>query len=104
MKATVTQEFDGAKDGAIYPTRLKPGDVIEGDLARVAVAETWATEGEPAKGAETGNGGSLPDDWAKMNAPTMLALAHRYGASDAVATKAHAVDYLKKVEAAGARG
>lgn len=102
MKATVTQEFDGAKDGAIYPTRLKPGDVIEGDLARVAVAQKWATEGEPAKGPETGQAGGLPDGWAKMNMPNMLALARRYGAGDDVTTRAHAVDYLNKVEAAGA--
>lgn len=101
MKATVTQEFDGAKDGAIYPTKFKPGDVVEGDLARVAVAQKWATEGEPEKGAETGKAGGLPDGWAMMNAPTMLALARRHGAGDDVMTKAHAVDYLKKVEAAG---
>ncbi|MBX9943487.1 MAG: hypothetical protein K2Y40_05355 [Reyranella sp.] len=101
MKATVIEEFDGAKDGAIYPTKFKPGDVIEGDLARVAVAEKWATEGDSTKGAETGNSGSLPDGWAKMNVPNMLELARRHGAGDDVTTRAHAVDYLKKVEAGG---
>ncbi len=102
MKAIVTAEFDGARDGAIYPTKFKPGDVIEGDLARVAVAEKWATRGDPAKGVGTGKAGGLPDGWAMLNAPTMLALARRHGAGDDVMTKAHAVDYLKKVEAAGA--
>lgn len=103
MKATVTQEFDGAKDGAIYPTKLKPGDVIEGDLARVAVENKWAVEGEPEKGeGADGTAGGLPDGWAKMNAPNMLALARRHGAGDDVTTKAHAVEYLKGVEAAGA--
>lgn len=102
MKATVTKGFDGAKDGAIYPTTFKPGDVVEGDLARVAVDNGWATEGEPVKGNDDGTAGGLPDGWAKMNAPNMLALARRHGAGDDVTTKAHAVEYLKGVEAAGA--
>lgn len=101
MKATVIEEFDGAKDGAIYPTKFKPGDVVEGDLARVAVAQKWATEGEPAKGAETGKADGLPDGWTMMNAQNMLVLARRYGAGDDVTTKAHAVDYLKTLESAG---
>lgn len=43
MKATVTVAFDGVPDGAIYPRTFAPGDTVEGDLARVAVREGWAT-------------------------------------------------------------
>lgn len=42
MKAIVTKEFAGVKDGEIYPRTWKAGDEIEGDLARVAIAEGWA--------------------------------------------------------------
>lgn len=38
MRATVTKEFEGVKDGEVYPRQLLPGDKIEGDLARTAVA------------------------------------------------------------------
>lgn len=42
--ATVTQAFDGAPDGEIYPKRFNVGDTVTGDLARVAVAEGWAKD------------------------------------------------------------
>ncbi len=42
--AKVTTEFMGAKDGEVYPTQFKPGDIVEGDLAAVAVREGWAEE------------------------------------------------------------
>lgn len=44
MKAIVTKAFPGVKDGEVYPVDFKPGDEVEGDLGRVAVAEGWAEE------------------------------------------------------------
>lgn len=42
MKAKVTKAFPGVRDGQIYPERFKPGDIVEGDLAEVAVEQKWA--------------------------------------------------------------
>lgn len=42
MKAKVTKPFNGAKDGEVYPTAFKAGDVVEGELAKVAVEQKWA--------------------------------------------------------------
>lgn len=44
MRAKVTKSFPGVKDGEVYPKIQNEGDIIEGDLARVAVAEKWAVE------------------------------------------------------------
>jgi len=44
MNATAITTFYGAKDGELYPTRLEPGDPIEGELAEIAVREKWAEE------------------------------------------------------------
>jgi len=66
MKATVIKAFRGAKDGEHYPVEFKPGDTVEGELAKVAVAEKWARvgkgkpapEGDAADGAQSaGEGG-----------------------------------------------
>lgn len=38
----VTVPFDGVPDGGVYPKAHAPGDVVEGDLAAVALAEGWA--------------------------------------------------------------
>jgi hypothetical protein len=37
MKAIVTHEFNGTADGDVYPRKWKAGDMVTGDLARVAV-------------------------------------------------------------------
>jgi hypothetical protein len=44
MNATAITTFYGAKDGELYPTRFEPGDLIEGELAEIAVCEKWAEE------------------------------------------------------------
>lgn len=93
MKATVIEEFDGAKDGAIYPTKWKPGDIVEGDLARVAIENKWAEEGA-AVIAKAGLPAGIPAEWEKMNAPNLLALARGHGAGEDVTKKADAVEYL----------
>ena len=47
MKAIAMTAFEGAKDGELYPTRFKSGDLIEGQLAEIAVREKWAEAIEP---------------------------------------------------------
>lgn len=47
MKAKAITAFDGARDGDLHPTRFCPGDLIEGQLALIAVREKWAEEITP---------------------------------------------------------
>jgi hypothetical protein len=47
MKAIVDKPFDGAPDGELYPRHFESGHVVEGDLARVAVQQGWASISEP---------------------------------------------------------
>lgn len=44
MKAKVTVEFRGRRDGAPQVETIGVGEIISGDLANVAVAEKWAEE------------------------------------------------------------
>lgn len=44
MKATVTTETNARPDGEPLPRAVKVGEVIEGDLAAVAVRDKWAEE------------------------------------------------------------
>lgn len=48
MKAKVVKPFAGVRDGELYPRRFEVADVVEGDLARVAIGEGWAETFEPA--------------------------------------------------------
>jgi hypothetical protein len=47
MNATAITTFYGARDGELYPTKFCPGDLVEGQLAEVAVRERWAEEPQP---------------------------------------------------------
>lgn len=42
--ARVIKGFDGVCDGQVRPRRFVAGDQVYGDLARVAIAEGWASE------------------------------------------------------------
>lgn len=44
-RATVTVAFPGLPDGESQVRNFEPGDLVEGDLADVAIAEDWAVEG-----------------------------------------------------------
>jgi len=50
--AKVVKQFDGVADGDIYPTTFAIGDDVTGNLAAIAIANGWATEGAPAPKAE----------------------------------------------------
>ena len=47
MKARVVKLFIGAPDGALHPRQFEVSEIVEGDLARVAVTEGWAETLEP---------------------------------------------------------
>lgn len=42
MKAIVQIPFRGAPDGEPHSRQFEPGDLVEGDLAAVALREGWA--------------------------------------------------------------
>lgn len=67
--AKVIKPFHGAKDGAIYPQDFNEGDIVEGDLARVALEQGWAEdEKDPGSdGTDTGSDGA--EKKARKNAP-----------------------------------
>lgn len=48
MKAKVVKAFSGVADGQHHPKMWQSGEIVEGNLAEVAVKEKWA---EPVKGA-----------------------------------------------------
>ena len=95
MKAVVTKPFDGAIDGTIYPKHFKAGDVVEGDLARVAVEQGWAVEGEIApEGSKPASPVEIPKLWDTFNAADSVALARALGADEGIKTKAAAVEFI----------
>lgn len=44
MKAIVIKGFPGCRDGDPVPCDFAEGDVVEGDLAQVAIDQGWALE------------------------------------------------------------
>jgi len=102
MKATVIKAFDGARDGSMYPTHWRPGDGIEGDLARVAVREGWATESaiESTEGADT----HIPEGWEAFKAADKVKLARSLGAARSCNTNAGATAYIEAEIAKRAEG
>ncbi|WP_319798320.1 hypothetical protein [Nitrobacter sp.] len=97
MKAVVTTPFPGAKDGDIYPTYFKVGDIIEGDLARVAIEAKLAVEGEelPAEAGPVPAPIEIPANWSDMLAAETVALARALGADESVKTKTAAVAVIE---------
>lgn len=53
MKAKVTKEFAGRPDGEVLTRTLTEGEIIEGDLAEVAIGLGWAKPAEEASAKET---------------------------------------------------
>lgn len=52
MKAKVIKPFRGRRDGSGVVEHFQKGDLIDGDLAVVAVREKWAAEFSEAKEAK----------------------------------------------------
>jgi hypothetical protein len=59
MRAKVTEAFNGVPDGRIHPRQIAVGEIIDGDLAAVAVREKWADELKQE--AESENPSALDD-------------------------------------------
>lgn len=74
-KAKVTTAFPGVKDEEVYPTNFKVGDVVEGELAKVAVENKWAEpvsekEAEKLKAAADKNNETDEEKTEMENKPT----------------------------------
>ena len=69
MKAIVDKPFSGAPDGAIQANDFVKGDVVEGDLARVAVEQNWATEVAEELPLEAKDAGGAPENKMERAAP-----------------------------------
>nr|BDD44155.1 hypothetical protein 22 [bacterium] len=66
-KTTVTQSFNGVKDGEVYPVTFQPGDEVTGQLAEIAVKEGWAVqENQTQSNAQT----NAPKNKAQSTAPS----------------------------------
>jgi len=62
--AIVKVSFWGVADGSTQPVEFKPGDVVSGDLERVAIAEGWA-EKQAAKASKKAKPAPAEDEPAK---------------------------------------
>lgn len=69
MKAIVEVPFKGAPDGEIYGKDFAKGDVVEGDLARVAVEQKWAREVPDELPLGRKDAGAAPENKAQGNTP-----------------------------------
>ncbi|MCA3254936.1 MAG: hypothetical protein INF91_04875 [Alphaproteobacteria bacterium] len=56
--AIVTHSFKGVPDGEVHVKDFAPGDTVTGDLARVALAENWATDAERSAAGQKGRKGA----------------------------------------------
>lgn len=73
MKAIVTCQFSGRPDKDVFSRIIKVGEVIDGDLAMVAVANGWAdAEGETAA---KDNGAGAAIDLEKLTVKQLQELA-----------------------------
>lgn len=69
MKAIVDMPFKGAPDGEIYPRDFVKGDIVAGDLARVAIEQKWATQAPDELPLGIKDAGAAPENKAHGNAP-----------------------------------
>ncbi|MCV3209609.1 hypothetical protein OHD62_17345 [Mesorhizobium sp. YC-39] len=79
MRAKVTKAFRGAPDGAIHPRQIEVGEIIEGDLARVAIDENWAKEvkgAEPSSKAKRGKNSATADELDDLSDADFVKVVH----------------------------
>lgn len=69
MKAIVQVPFKGAPDGELHGMEFVKGDMIQGDLARVAVEQKWAIEQPNELPLGRKDAGAAPENKAQGNAP-----------------------------------
>ena len=94
MKVIVTKEFQGVENGALHPRLYKAGEIVEGRLAEVALAEGWGEEVKAEEAPAPGGAVEVPDAWREFNAADTVALAAALGAVN-IKTKAPAVEFIE---------
>lgn len=94
MKVKITKEFQGVESGALYPRLYTVGEIVEGRLADVALAEGWGDELKAEETVKPTATVEIPDAWREFNAAETVALAAALGAID-IKTKAPAVEYIE---------
>lgn len=95
MKVKITKEFNGVENGALHPRLYAVGEIVEGRLADVALAEGWGDEIEvDDKPPAPTSAVEIPDDWREFNAAETVALAVALGAVD-IKTKAPAIEFIE---------
>jgi hypothetical protein len=88
MKATVIQKFMGVRDGMVYPEPFKPGDVVEGALAKTAIQGGWAeTEDLEAAEAAAAELAKVNDERAESQALADAVRAEQKAAEEAAEAK-----------------
>lgn len=94
MKVKITKEFQGVENGALYPRLYTVGEIVEGRLADVALAEGWGDELKAEETVQPAAMAEIPGDWREFNAAETVALAATLGAVD-IKTKAPAVEFIE---------
>lgn len=93
MKVKITKEFHGVESGALHPRLYAVGEIVEGRLADVALAEGWGDEVKAEERSASTGSVEIPDDWRELKAIGMVALAVSLGAVD-ITTKTQAVEFI----------
>lgn len=74
MAAKVTKEFPGVRDGETQVTVIKVGEIIHGELARVALEQKWAEE---VAGEAAAPGIKTEDDLSEYSVDELKTLARK---------------------------
>jgi len=94
MKAKVTKSFVGRRDDATVSETFKEGDIVEGELATVAVGLKTAEEIKPRDAAKIDKAQTKLDAVRQAHADAVA--AHDAAAGDAKAAEQKKVDAAKK--------
>lgn len=99
MKAKVVKAFPGRPDNEVMTRIVEVGEVIEGELAAVAVREEWAEEVEEVEALpKAEDNGDPQPDLGKLTVDALTALAVERNIDLGGATKK--ADIIAAIEAA----
>lgn len=94
MKVKITKEFHGVENGALYPRLYAVGEIVEGRLAEVALAEGWGDELKAEERPAPTGPLDIPEAWREFNAAKTVDLAVALGGVD-IKTKAPAIEFIE---------
>lgn len=86
MKAIVTKAFPGRPDNDVMTREIKAGEIIDGDLARVAIENNWAEKHALGDGSDV-DAGDAHSSLEKMTVAELKALAEEKTIDISTATK-----------------